>query len=229
MMHDDPLLEGFGRYQAQYYGDGVGVYDELSNGQSPSTLVIGCCDSRVHPPSLMDTEPGEMFVLRNVANIVPPHDMCNQHASVAAALEFAVLQLKIKRIIVLGHKNCGGIRALLDGSAPADSALGQWLNVALTAKEAAQSMHRKKPELDPYKICEQVAILVSLNNLQTYPWLAERVASNEVQIDGWYFDMQKGELLGYSDDAKGFVTLVEQRNTVLSYDEIRTHAVGAVS
>lgn len=208
MVHDDPLLEGFGRYQKQYYGSDSLLYSELSNGQHPSTLVIGCCDSRVHPPALMDTEPGEMFVLRNVANLVPPHNMDNQHASVAAALEFAVLQLKVKRIIVLGHKKCGGIRALLDDSAPTDSALGRWLNVAQTAKEAAQSLQQKDPSRDPYEVCEQIAILVSLNNLLSYEWLAERVANGLVRIDGWYFDMQAGALLGYDSDAQKFMPLV---------------------
>ena len=208
MVFDDPLLEGFSRYQAKYYGGNSVLYSELSNGQHPSTLVIGCCDSRVHPPALMDTEPGEMFVLRNVANLVPPHNMDNQHASVAAALEFAVLQLKVKRIIVLGHKKCGGIRSLLDGSAPTDSALGRWLSVAQTAKEAAQNLQRKDPSGDPYEVCEQVAILVSLNNLLSYEWLAEHVANGLVQIDGWYFDMQAGALLGYDPVAQKFMPLV---------------------
>lgn len=209
----DPLLAGFARYQARYYGSDS-VYTELNAGQHPTTLVIGCCDSRVHPPALMDTAPGEMFVLRNVANIVPPHGMDSQHASVAAALEFAVFQLKVKRIIVLGHKHCGGIRALVNDSAPKNSHLGRWLNIVMTAKKAAKTIEHKNPNRSAYEICEQMAILVSLNNLLSYPWIAEQVATNQLQIDGWYFDMQTGTLLGYDPDEQDFISLVPRVQTL---------------
>ncbi len=207
-MNHDSLIEGFARYQKQYFAEDVHLYESLNTGQKPHTLVIGCCDSRVHPPALLGTQPGEMFVVRNVANLVPPYDEQNQHASVAAALEFAVHVLEVKRIMVLGHKNCGGIRGLMDGSATPKSALAQWLNIANTAREAAQNIHRKNPAQNPYEICELTAILVSLNNLQTYPWLAAKVAQGEVQLEGWYFDMQAGSLLGYNTNTQQFQTLV---------------------
>lgn len=207
-MSPDPLIEGFARYQKQYFADDASLYESLNTGQKPHTLVIGCCDSRVHPPALLGTQPGDIFVVRNVANLVPPYDANNQHASVAAALEFAVNVLEVKRIMVLGHKNCGGIRGLMDGSASPNSALAQWLGIANTAREAAQKIYYKNPEQNPYEICELTAILVSLNNLQTYPWLATKVAQGSVQLDGWYFDMQAGTLLGYNTDTQEFQTLV---------------------
>lgn len=208
MTMTDRLLEGFARYQAQYFGSENDLYESLKRGQKPTTLVIGCCDSRVHPPSLLGTEPGEMFVVRNVANLVPPYNEANQHASVAAALEFAVQVLQVKRVIVLGHKGCGGIRGLMDQSAISGSALDKWLGIAETARQAALTIFRKNPERDPYEVCEQTAILVSLNNLLSYPWLAEKVAQDEVQLDGWYFDMQSGSLVGYDSDQHQFVQLV---------------------
>ncbi len=210
---DDPLLSGFKRYQAQYFGDDSSLYEQLKDGQKPTTLVIGCCDSRVHPPALLGTEPGEMFVVRNVANLVPPYDPNNAHASVAAALEFAVQVLQVKRVIVLGHKRCGGIRGLMDNTAQDGSSLEKWLDIAQTAKEAALTVFRKHPERDPYEACEQLAILVSLSNLESYPWLAEKVAQGLVQIDGWYFDMQAGSLSGYDAETGGFVSLVQPLST----------------
>ena len=150
----------------------------------------------------------EMFVVRNVANLVPPFDPNSEHASVAAALEFAVQVLQVKRVIVLGHNGCGGIRGLMDGSAPYGSSLAKWLDIAQTAKEAAFTSFRKNPQRDAYELCEQMAILVSLSNLQSYPWLSEKVADGAVQIDGWYFDMRSGSLSGYDSDRGEFVSLV---------------------
>ena len=210
---NDPLIEGFIRYQQQYFVDDVSLYQVLKDGQKPTTLVIGCCDSRVHPPALLGTAPGEMFVVRNVANLVPPYDADNRHASVAAALEFAVKVLQVTRVMVLGHKNCGGIRSLVDAptqsTAPPQSALQKWLSIAETARDAAQRIHAKNPHRNHYEVCEQTAILVSMNNLLSYPWLAEKVAQGQIQIDGWYFDMQAGTLLGYDADTQAFVTLVQ--------------------
>ena len=207
--HIDPLIEGFERYQQQYFVDDASLYQMLNDGQKPTTLVIGCCDSRVHPPALLGTSPGEMFVVRNVANLVPPFDADNHHASVAAALEFAVNVLQVKRILVLGHKNCGGIRSLVDASTPPNSALAQWLSIAETARDAAQRIHAKNPLRNHYEVCEQTAILVSMNNLLSYPWLASKVAQGKIQLDGWYFDMQAGTLLGYDADTQKFQTLVQ--------------------
>lgn len=203
----EPLLEGFRRFQAEYFGDSAGLFDTLKQGQKPGTLVIGCCDSRVHPATLTGSQPGELFIVRNVANLVPPHESSPTHASVAAALEFAVLSLGVQRIIVFGHACCGGIRALMDDSAPADSALARWLRIAAPAREhvrrdvAASAQERQRA-------CEKAAILVSINNLLSYPWLRERVDDGRVLLDGWYFDMEQGALWGFDPHARGFTPLV---------------------
>ena len=208
MALDDPLLQGFRRFQQQYFSASNPVYASLCQGQHPVTLVIACCDSRVHPPALMGSQPGEMFVIRNVANLVPPYSPHNEHASVAAALEFAVLSLNVGRIIVMGHSGCGGIQALLRRSTPADSALTRWLAIAEPARELTYRHHAGASAAVQARQCEQAAILVSLNNLLGYPWLADRVKAGQLLLDGWYFDMHEGALWGLDADSHRFVPLV---------------------
>ena len=208
MALDDPLLQGFRRFQQQYFSADNPVYASLCQGQHPVTLVIACCDSRVHPPALMGSQPGEMFVIRNVANLVPPYSPHNEHASVAAAQEFAVLSLNVGRIIVMGHSGCGGIQALLRRSTPADSALTRWLAIAEPARELTYRHHAGASAAVQARQCEQAAILVSLNNLLGYPWLADRVKAGQLLLDGWYFDMHEGALWGLDADSHRFVPLV---------------------
>lgn len=204
----EPLLEGFRRFQQDYFSPEQNLYESLRHGQHPATLVIGCCDSRVHPPALMSSQPGEMFVVRNVANLVPPYNAGNQHASVAAALEFAVLSLNVERIIVMGHAGCGGIRALMQRSTPADSALTRWLDIAAPARDFVYRNHSHEDEPQRLRRCEQAAIMVSLDNLLSYPWLAQKVQAGELVLDGWYFDLNDGALWGYDATGKAFIPLV---------------------
>lgn len=204
----EPLLEGFRRFQQNYFSTEQNLYESLRHGQQPATLVIGCCDSRVHPPALMSSQPGEMFVVRNVANLVPPYDAANQHASVAAALEFAVLSLNVERIIVMGHAGCGGIRALMQRSTAVDSALSRWLDIAAPARDFVYRQHAGESEAQQIRRCEQASIMVSLNNLLSYPWIAERVDRGQLVLDGWYFDLHDGALWGYDAASKAFIALV---------------------
>ena len=204
----DHLLEGFKRFQHQHFGDDGGIFDTLRDGQHPSTLVIGCCDSRVHPPMLMDSAPGEVFTVRNVANLVPPNEPDNPHASVAAALEFAVLSLEVQHVIVLGHSSCGGIRALMQRSTLPDSALGRWLRIAEPARRFVCTHHAGVSQEKQLALAERAAVLVSLENLLSYPWVAERVQQCTLTLHGWYFDMHSGSLWGYDTDARQFLPLV---------------------
>lgn len=205
---EDPLLQGFRRFQAEYFSADSELFVQLQQGQHPVSLVIACCDSRVHPPALMGSQLGEMFVIRNVANLVPPYSADNPHASVAAALEFAVLTLQVQRIIVMGHAGCGGIRALMTGRTPVDSALNRWLNIAAPARDAVLRYHAAASEAERLRQCEQASILVSLEHLLSYPWLAERVRSGQIVLDGWYFDLHDGTLWGFDTRTGQFVPLV---------------------
>lgn len=208
-MHSiEPLLEGFRRFQAEYFAPDQHLFEQLRDGQHPTTLVIGCCDSRVHPATLTGSRPGEMFIVRNVANLVPPHAPDNPHASVAAALEFAVLNLNVERIIVMGHSGCGGIRALMQQSTTPGSALQRWLAIADPARRFVNIRHHDKDDRQRIRLAEEASILVSLDNLMTYPWLVERVQTGQLTLDGWYFDITEGALWGYDEAHHAFVPLV---------------------
>jgi len=192
------FIAGFERFQDKYFGHDRELFDRLGHAQRPRTMVIGCCDSRVDPATITGAEPGEMFVVRNVANLVPSYEPGGSFASVPAALEFAVQSLEVEHIIVLGHAQCGGVRALMSAAAPGGEFIGKWVSIAQRARERVLAELPSKPAALQERACEQAAILVSLENLMTYPWIARRVEAGSLHLHGWYFDIGQGELLGYS-------------------------------
>ena len=211
MQDIERFIDGFQRFQKQYFERNTKLYRDLKQGQHPSTLVIGCCDSRVDPALLLDCDPGDIFTIRNIANLVPPCGGSNGRQGVSAALQFAVTQLKVQRIIVLGHSGCGGIRALMDEQFPSSEGtdfLGRWVSIADPAKyRVLQKLGAAAPAAQ-YRACEQAAILVSLKNLESFPWIAERVQDDKLSLHGWYFDMEAGALHAYSPRADAFLPLV---------------------
>ena len=211
MQDIERFIDGFQRFQKQYFERDPKLYRDLKQGQHPSTLVIGCCDSRVDPALLLDCDPGDIFTIRNIANLVPPCGGSNGRQGVSAALQFAVTQLKVERIIVLGHSGCGGIRALMDEQFPSSEGtdfLGRWVSIADPAKYRVLQKLGTAPSAAQYRACEQAAILVSLKNLESFPWVAERVQADKLSLHGWYFDMEAGALLAYSPRADAFLPLV---------------------
>lgn len=206
------FIAGFERFQDKYFGHDRKLYDRLRHLQRPRVMVIACCDSRVDPATLTGAEPGEMFVVRNVANLVPPYQPGGNFASVPAALEFAVQSLEVEHVIVLGHAQCGGIHALMSGAEPGgefprDEFIGQWVSIAQRACGRVLAELPDKPPALQARACEQAAILVSLENLMTYPWIARRVEAGSLHLHGWYFDIGQGELLGYSPLGAAFEPL----------------------
>ena len=192
------FITGFRHFQKKYFGEDRDLFEQLRQGQHPKAVAIACADSRVDPALLTGAEPGDLFVVRNVANLVPPYESGGNFASVPAALEFAVLSLKVEHIIVLGHAQCGGIRALMNGAGPDGEFIGKWVSIAQRARERVLAeLPDKSPDMQA-RACEQAAILVSMNNLMTYPWIAQRVKAGEIHLHGWYFDMVKGVLLRYN-------------------------------
>ncbi|MDZ4201161.1 MAG: carbonic anhydrase [Gallionella sp.] len=201
------FIAGFERFQDKYFGHDRSLFDQLRLVQRPRTMVIACCDSRVDPATITGAEPGEMFVVRNVANLVPPYEPGGNFASVPAALEFAVQSLEVEHIIVLGHAHCGGIHALMSGAEPGGEFIGKWVSIAQRARERVfAELPSKSPALQE-RACEQAAILISLENLMTYPWIAQRMEAGSLHLHGWYFDIAQGELLGYSPHNTAFETL----------------------
>ncbi len=162
----------------------------------------GNCNGRAR--AMTGATPGDMFVVRNVANLVPPYQHGGSFASVPAALEFAVLSLGVEHIIVLGHAQCGGIHALMRGAGTSGEFIGKWVGIAQRARERVLAELPAKPPALQERACEQGSILVSLENLMTYSWIAERVATGTVHLHGWYFDIAEGELLCYNPARNAF-------------------------
>jgi carbonic anhydrase len=205
------FLAGFERFQAKYFDGDESLYSRLRQGQNPRALVISCCDSRVDPAMLTGADPGDMFVVRNVANLVPPYRNGAEMPGIRADIEFAVKSLKVDQIIILGHRSCGGIQALMNGEGITENNyefIGSWVSIA---RQARERVLRELPDAPPAvqaKACEQWAISLSLDNLMSFPWIRERVEAGELKLHGWYFDIDTGDLLGYSAETSNFVPLV---------------------
>ncbi len=176
--------------------------------QSPKTLINGCSDSRVDPAILTSAGPGDLFVVRNVANLVPPYERGGGLHGVSAAIEFAVQGLKVENVIVLGHRQCGGIRALVSGLyADSDSFIDRWVSIARPAHFRALAAHPEADQDTLCKYCELEAIKISLENLRTFPFVAEAIRSRGMELVGAYFDIESGRLLEFDEQKNEFVNL----------------------
>lgn len=208
MASPEQLIKGFQRFREQHFASDNALYSNLvAYGQTPKTLVVGCCDSRVDPALIMDCAPGDLFVIRNVANLVPPAESSNSgHHGTSAALEFGVRNLQVEHIIVLGHAQCGGIRALLEtgGINNPDSYIDDWMHLAENARAEVVAEMPGALFADQVRSCEQRAILVSLSNLMTFPWVRERVEHGTLTLHGWYFDIEQGQLLRFNTTTNTF-------------------------
>jgi carbonic anhydrase len=179
-------------------------YRELAEtGQSPEVMVIGCCDSRVSPEVIFDARPGELFVVRNVANIVPPYAPDGHAHGVSAALEFGVAALKVKHIVVLGHAHCGGVKAFAENAAPLSPGdfIGNWMRLMAPAAEKAGS-NEGLSRADYLTRLEQANVSNSLDNLMTFPGLRTLIERRQVALHGAYFGVATGEL-SVRDEATG--------------------------
>lgn len=208
------FIDGFRRFQSRYFGHDQSLFTQLKQGQNPRSLVIACSDSRVDPAILTDCDPGDLFVIRNVANLVPPYEQGGGYHGVSAALEFAVCTLKVEHIIIIGHWGCGGIHALVsEQQAPplpgsAGEFISRWVNIARPARDRVIA-RLPNGDLDTHvHACEQEAIRVSLENLMTFPWIKTAVDAIDLTLHGWYFNINRGELLGYDTLTERFETLV---------------------
>ena len=187
------LIEGFHRFREGYYAEQRELYDRLAiEGQRPRAMVIACADSRVDPQLLFQAAPGELFILRNVANLMPPYQPDANYHGASAAVEFAVKGLEVEDIVVLGHAHCGGVAALLQGAkAEPSDFIGHWMSIADSARAAAAAA----PEGEAQRLCEHETIRVSLRNLRTFPWIQQRIAEGRLRLHGCWFDLDSGELV----------------------------------
>lgn len=206
------FLKGFKRFQHHYFDRNPELYDRLfTEGQRPQALMVACCDSRCDPGMLTDSEPGDMFVVRNVANLVPPYIQAVSYAGTTSAIAFAICNLEVAHVIVMGHARCGGIRALMENKQPGcdeEQLIAKWLGIAADARQQVLKELPGKSQEIQARACEQAAILKSLENLMSYPWISRRVNEGKLALHGWYFDMENGTLMQYNNDAGEFHVIV---------------------
>ena len=205
------LLQGFQRCRVKSFEPNRELFNRLAmQGQTPRTLLIGCSDSRVDPAILTDSDPGEIFVVRNVANLVPPFETGGRYHRTSAALEFAVCNLKVHSVVILGHSHCGGISALLDGYGENDEGEGYiapWVRIAAEARNEVLERWPDASREFKQRACERAGVRVSLRNLLTFPFVRQRVDAGELNVYGWYYDLENGELLQYDPEKDRFYDL----------------------
>lgn len=206
-----PLVRGYERFKEKYFSGKCDLYSNLvSEGQQPKVLIVGCCDSRVDPSIVFDCSPGDIFMIRNVANIVPPCEHDGHYHGTSAALQFGVCSLGIQDIVVLGHSHCGGIQALMKEKPKPDpyDFVSEWMSIADEARETVLATHSNKNFKEQAHACEKEGILVSLKNLRSFPWVTEREKKGSLSLHGWHFNLESGIIKAYDPQKKSFTELV---------------------
>ena len=205
------FIAGYHRFRSGYYEENRERLNELAReGQSPRIAIVACCDSRVDPAVITDSNPGDMFVIRNVANLVPPYEAAGSWHGTSAALQFAVCGLEVEHLVVMGHAQCGGIRALLEkdeSEEQGDHFIASWMSIADEAKQHVlhdASLHSFDDRLHA---CELSSIEISLKNLMTFSWIREKVEQGKLELHGWYYDIRTGEVLHFDRDRQSFKPL----------------------
>ncbi|MDX2274704.1 MAG: carbonic anhydrase [Hyphomonadaceae bacterium] len=196
------LIAGYRRYRGERWPRLRELHEKLAQGQTPRVLVIACCDSRVDPATIFDADPGELFVIRNVANLAPPFEQGGGYHGTSAAIEFAVTGLKVSEILVLGHAQCGGVAAALNAPAQPTTFVDHWVGLLDPAKERIAHVHD-----DRQTALEYESVKVTMENLRTFPFVAERVAAGDLRVYGARYGVADGGLELY-DPAKDAFTPV---------------------
>jgi len=206
----DKLVQGYCSYRDGAYEKSRPLIEDLvERGQHPEVAVIACSDSRVDPAILFQADPGDLFVVRNVANLVPPMEEEGTYHGTSAALEFAVLGLGVKHLVVLGHAHCGGIKLMMDAQPGTNSFkyVSPWVSMLAAAHRRVLATMGQADEQERTRACEQNAVLVSLENLTTFSWVRERVEAGELQLHGWYVDIAVPQLSAYDWESGKFKPL----------------------
>ncbi|EHL29783.1 carbonic anhydrase [Legionella drancourtii] len=212
------LVEGVRHFKAHEYLQKKELFTSLTGGQSPKALVIACADSRITPTLITNTEPGEIFVVRNVGNIVPPHSSIP--SGEAAAIEYALKVLQIKNIIVCGHSHCGAMQGLLTPDLEKDlPAVASWLIYAKPTLERLKEKHHESSE-HPLVCATKENTLVQINNLKTHPIVIEKLTNNELQIYAWFYDFEAGEVLIYDQEIGDFISFDDTVTKVFLSEEV---------
>ncbi|CAL5338332.1 unnamed protein product [Camellia sinensis] len=188
------IKTGFAHFKTEKFEKNSALYGELAKGQSPKFMVFACSDSRVCPSHILDFQPGEAFVVRNIASMVPPYDQ-TKYSGMGAAIEYAVLHLKVETILVIGHSRCGGIKGLMsipDDGTTATDFIENWVKICLPARAKVKADYSSLDFAEQCTNCEKEAVNVSLGNLLTYPFVREAVTKKTISIKGGHYDFVKG-------------------------------------
>lgn len=208
----DRLISGYREFKANYLGEENREWLKVAGvRQDPKVMMIACSDSRVHPAILTRSELGELFMVRNVANVVPPFEGDgddNSYHGTSAAIEFAVNHLKVKHIIVMGHSGCGGIGALMDKAISDDtegySFIRPWMKIVKNASKFTEQEENNLSREERVTCCEKKAILISLKNLAEFPWVKDAVSKGNLHLHGWYFNIKSGSLSEFNKNSEKF-------------------------
>lgn len=194
----ETLSDRYRRFKHRLYLPNAEQYEELATyGQSPDVMLVSCCDSRVDPETIFTAMPGELFVVRNVANLVPPYETGGKYHGVSSALEFAVMNLRVKHIVIMGHAGCGGVKAALDMSTAVQTEghfIRSWMSMLDNARLRVLAAHQMSPQADKLVALEKECVKTSIKNLRTFPFVQELEDKGRLSLHGAYFDIATGTL-----------------------------------
>ncbi len=200
-------LDGYQKFKEVYFKDNKKLFDELAVGQKPHTMIITCSDSRVSPTKILTATPGELFIARNIGNIVPPYEQTK--GATQSAIEYAVNALKIPHLVVLGHSSCGACAHLYHENDKDEkdvelSHVDEWLTLAYPAKHNAILECLHNPERNRAEVTEKNNILLSIERLMTYPYIVKALEEKRIELHGWWYDIGTGDLEAYDYTTKTF-------------------------
>ncbi len=194
----ETLTDRYRRFKHRHFAPNADHYEELATyGQNPDTMVISCSDSRVDPETIFSAMPGELFIVRNVANLVPPYETGGKYHGVSTAVEFAVMNLRIQNLIVMGHSGCGGIKAALDQSAAIQTEaqfISRWMSMLDEARLSVLASHQNKPQAVKQEALEKEGIKQAIKNMRTFPFVRDQEERGRLSLHGAHFDIRTGTL-----------------------------------
>ena len=210
------LIKGIIKFRQNSIEEYRNKFAKLALTQKPDALMVACCDSRVVPNVFASSDPGDLFVLRNIGNIVPPYQCKHlEDASIDAAIEFSLLDLAISDIIICGHSECGAMQTLLKNNElySSDSALNGWLKKAMPSYERFQSgLFDNEDNLTACNLLSRINVLQQIDNLKTYPLVAEKLKNNNLRIHGWWFDLATADVYHYDYKKEKFIIIDEEES-----------------
>jgi len=202
----DKLLQGTVKFKEEVFEKYRKHFEDLSSHQKPHTLFIACSDSRIDPNMICHSKPGELFIIRNVANLVPNYRKVDEHLATTAAIEYAVMALGVQNIVVCGHSNCGGCNALFESDEKMESIPNtkKWLELAKPVKEKIEKEHGHLCDSEKEFLTEQLNVVEQIKHLMSYPYIVEKYVEGKLKILGWHYIIETGEVYNYNKDTGEF-------------------------